>query len=342
MIKILMFFITCGFVPYVLGMLYTSLVTKKETNVLVNVIFGYVSLWALFQLLVIPCIYLKIKLTTFTYLYVTMVMVLLIWSAIKNYKRVIEAITDNLKLLTKSHWLLWIVIILLFLQEAYVLDCNLGDLDDAFYVATAETAVATDTLMEYNPYTGELYQTIPSRYVLSPFPLFVAVLSKIIGVKPVTMAHTFLPMCLIALAYVIYYMIGCSLFKEKIQRAVFLLLINMAMLFSGYSLYTQGVFLYTRIWQGKAVLTALLLPLLFWWGIRIYNDSISRGEWWMILLTMLSSCFVSSMGIMLSAIMMGIMGISILCLKKDMKTVLKMFCCCLPNIIYAGIYILIR
>lgn len=342
MLKILMFFIACGFVPYVLGMLYTSLAEKKQTNILINVVYGYVELWALFQLFVIPGIYLKMKLTSFTYLYTAIVALLLVVSAILNYKRVIGAIKDNFQSLPKSHWLLWVVSIFLALQIIYTLNCNLGDLDDAFYVATAETAVATDTLMEVNPYTGELYTGIPSRYVLSPFPLFVAVLSKIIGVKPVTMAHTFLPMCLIALAYVIYSMIGCSLFKEKLSRAVFLLLINVALLFSGYSLYTQGVFLYTRIWQGKAVLAALLLPLLFWWGIRIYDDSVSRGEWWMILLTMLSCCFVSSMGIMLAAIMMGIMGISILCLKKDIKTVLKMFCCCIPNIIYAGIYIFIR
>ena len=37
-----------------------------------------------------------------------------------------------------------------------------------FYVGTATTAVETDSLYAYNPYTGAAYNVLPSRYILSP------------------------------------------------------------------------------------------------------------------------------------------------------------------------------
>ncbi|MBQ4531015.1 MAG: hypothetical protein IJA36_10475 [Lachnospiraceae bacterium] len=264
-------------------------------------------------------------------------------SIAKNYKRVITALKKTIRGVPQKHWSLLVTVFLLFIQVIFVAKSNLGDLDDAFFVATAETAVATDTLMEFSPYTGEAYEKIPTRYILSPFPLFIAVASQLIGVKPVTMAHTFLPVCLIPLAYAVYYMIGCRMFHgRKREQGFFMLLLNCVMIFSGYSVCTTGVFLYTRIWQGKAILAAILLPFVFYWGVSIYTRPKLKGEWGMILLTMLACCMVSSMGIMLSAIMMGIMGIIQWYQKKDFISLRRMFYCCIPNIIYAGIYILIR
>ena len=65
------------------------------------------------------------------------------------------------------------------------------DEDDAFYVGTATTAVETDTLYAYNPYTGAAYNVLPSRYILSPFPAFLAVTSRLCGgLHPAIVAHT--------------------------------------------------------------------------------------------------------------------------------------------------------
>ena len=343
MMKIVLFLIVCGMIPYLMGMLYTVIFQKGQTGFCVNMVYGYVILWSIFQILVIPCIFFKMKLSLFMLLYVAVVVILLLLSIIKNHKRIMVSLWKTLKGLKNKHWSLLLVVFILFVQLICVVTSNLGDLDDAFYVATAETAVATDTLMEFSPYTGEAYTKLPARYILSPFPLFVAVISQLIGVKPVTMAHTFLPICLIPLAYAVYYMIGCRMFLgKKKEQGIFMILVNCGVLFSGYSIYTQGVFLYTRIWQGKAVLAAILLPLVFYWGLSIFTRPQLKGEWGMVLATMLSCCLVSSMGIMLSAIMMGIMGIVQWYQKKDFVSLRRMFYCCIPNIIYAGIYMLIR
>ena len=60
-------------------------------------------------------------------------------------------------------------ILILFQLVVVVLYAHMDE-DDAFYVGTATTAVETDSLYAYNPYTGAAYNVLPSRYILSPFP----------------------------------------------------------------------------------------------------------------------------------------------------------------------------
>ena len=58
-------------------------------------------------------------------------------------------------------------ILILFQLVVVVLYAHMDE-DDAFYVGTATTAVETDSLYAYNPYTGAAYNVLPSRYILSP------------------------------------------------------------------------------------------------------------------------------------------------------------------------------
>ena len=71
--------------------------------------------------------------------------------------------------------------ILILIQLIVVVLYAHMDEDDAFYVGTATTAVETDSLYAYNPYTGAAYNVLPSRYILSPFPAFLAVTSRLCG-----------------------------------------------------------------------------------------------------------------------------------------------------------------
>ena len=81
--------------------------------------------------------------------------------------------------------------ILILIQLIVVVLYAHMDEDDAFYVGTATTAVETDSLYAYNPYTGAAYNVLPSRYILSPFPAFLAVTSRLCGgLHPAIVAHT--------------------------------------------------------------------------------------------------------------------------------------------------------
>ena len=83
---------------------------------------------------------------------------------------------------------------LILLQMYVVVRYAHMDADDSFYVGTAVTDIHTDTIFSISPYTGYAYTKIPSRYILSPFPVFLAVVSQLCGeLHPAIMAHTVFP-----------------------------------------------------------------------------------------------------------------------------------------------------
>ena len=90
------------------------------------------------------------------------------------------------------------------------------DADDAFYVATATTSVHTDSIFAYNPYSGAEYAVLPRRYVLSPFPVLLAVISQLSGgLHPAVTAHTIYPVVFLLAAYLVYHQFGRLWFAEK-------------------------------------------------------------------------------------------------------------------------------
>lgn len=82
------------------------------------------------------------------------------------------------------------------------------DADDAFYVAQATSGVQTDTIFEIIPYTGQKYYGIASRYILSPFPVFLAVVSQLsAGLHPAIMAHMIFPAVFLPVVYSVQYLL---------------------------------------------------------------------------------------------------------------------------------------
>lgn len=90
------------------------------------------------------------------------------------------------------------------------------DADDCFYVATATTDVYTDTIFEVDSYTGTAYRALPRRYVLSPFPVFLAVVSQLSGrLHPAVMAHMVFPAVFLSMAYMVQAVLAKNGFPEK-------------------------------------------------------------------------------------------------------------------------------
>lgn len=340
--KIGIFFFLTVLMPFGIGCFALG-IGKKKIEISNAFVYGFVIIWAIMQLITIPFIYLKVSLSVLAGILISVYSLIFLFAVIKYRREIADAFVRLWKNKTKDSWLIIVCCGLIAFHTFSIMTSALGDLDDSFYVAQAETAVKTNTIMEYDPYTGDAYGELPSRYVLSPFPTYVAFLSWFSGFSSAAIAHTFLPGVLFILAYIVYYLISKTLFeKDLIKQGVFLLFVITILSNSYFSRRTQGVFMYTRIWQGKGTLVAILIPLLVYWGIVICQNKMKKVDWWLLTATLMSACFVSSMGIMLGAIVIGILGIANLVVNKNWKEVFYMALCCAPNILYSLIYIVIR
>lgn len=237
----------------------------------------------------------------------------------------------------------WAAVILILLQVAVVVVYAHLDADDALYVGAATTALQSDTIFRVNGYTGNLYINMPRRYILSPFPIFLAIISQLSGgLHPAIMAHTVFPAVLLPTAYVVMYILARRWFpKDKNAQGIFLFLTVVLSWFSAYSIYNAADFQMIRIWQGKAVLASILLPLIFYLSLSILMEEQPAYSWLLYGMANLSACLLSSMGIILAPVMMGVFLLLSLVKFRSLKRFLRGVLCCIPSILLGIVYILI-
>lgn len=329
-------------VPFCTGLFVTGKMEEEKESFLLTMLCGYAGMFAVFEIMTVPMIFLRLSFSMLKYSYGAVILALAGISAVCERKRILPLIWGKIKKLREIPWTCLAAAALIALQIGVYAAGMSTDLDDSFYVGTATTAIETNTMYQYSAYTGNAVKSLPSRYVLSPFPVMLAFYSEAVGMSPAAVAHTVMPLFFIALAYGVYMLIGRRLFQGDMKSTgMFLCFLSLIHIFSYYSVYTQGTFMLIRIWQGKAVLAALLLPAVFYFGMRVFQGESKSGDWMGLLLLMVSCSLVSSMGIMLAPVMLGIFGILYGLLKKQWKRLGLAVLCTLPCLVCAAVYIVL-
>ncbi len=331
-------------VPALIGMLANAFRRKKHFSMALFLVSGYGVLFAFFELLVLPFIYLKLPFTLMVWIYSIPVTLLSLFSLYLHRHVLLGKLRGIPAVLKGLPWCAYLAAALILLQALTAAVRMHVDDDDAFYVATATTTVETNTIFQYDAYTGLPYEELPSRYVLSPFPVWNAMMSTLTGLHPAIVAHTVMPAFYIPLAYAALFLLASWLFeKSRINAWLLIFFAALIQIFSFYSIYTGGTFLLVRIWQGKAFLANVLLPAILYFCIRAMNQRKPARTDWLLLAAMLgASCMVSSMGIMLAPIAVGVMGIVMYLTHKKLRILGYGAACCGVNLICAAVYILIR
>lgn len=343
-LSIAIFCCVCGIIPILLGSLYIG-TPNKETNsgIIRNYAQGMFMMWGIFQIIAIPLLLMRKSLTILTIIWSIVILSLCLLAIIKGRNKIISIFKIKTSLKNYISWQI-VVAILLIVVQTYMLTVRMHtDADDAFYVAAATTAVETDSILSFDAYTGGLLKSLPTRYALSPFFAFTAMISKICKIHTMIVAHTLFPLILIPLAYMVYTLLGRRYFKDKTKAVgIFLITISLLQIFSAFSIYTVGVFTLTRIWQGKAILAGILIPAIFYFSMEAFEQMNNKRSWINLLAIMFASCMVSSMGIALGAIALGLLALIASIREKNLKIIGYSLLCCLPNALYSAIYLLMQ
>lgn len=327
------------FVPIAVGRL--PFIKKRQPLLVERFVSGYLILFSIMEILTLPMTFLKLPLHVLVVTYGTAALILTVAGIFVTVKQ-------KDRFCIKCIWgretiYLWAAALLILAQIAMCTLLAHMDADDAFYVAQATSGIQTDTIFEIVPYTGLKYYGIASRYILSPFPVFLAVVSSLsAGMHPAIMAHMIFPAVFLPLVYSVQYLLGRKWFpKDKKAQGMYMFFVACICSFSAYSVYNAGSFQMVRIWQGKAILASAFLPLLFYLCQTVMMEQKSEYPWLLLGMADLSCCLLSSMGIILGTIMTGIFLLLCLVFRRDWKAFLKGTACCIPSLVLGIFYILI-
>ena len=316
--------------------------SKKENIIMAHCyVVGILGMFSLFHVLAVIFTFLDLSLTALVTVYLVLLIVLLFCLYRGNWKMrlpVKRKRTDS-----KYELLFWIVLGLILFQVFYVCIFSHTDADDATYVGIATTALATDTLNHFNPLTGvEMKLAEMVDYKLAPFSLFWAMWAKVFVLHPAFVMHTLCPVLLITMAYAVYYLIGRVFFKDKKKVYEFLLFVCLLNIWGNWAIRSTSSFLLFRIWQGKAVLAAVLIPLTIYLMAQVWKDDARQLDWTLLFLNSVSCCFVSGMGAMIFPVLLVAYAVSDLVVTKRWLRMRCYIVCLIPCMVSAVLYIALR
>lgn len=136
------------------------------------------------------------------------------------------------------------------------------DADDSFYVSNVALFSQNTQLNPYDSSFGNPeFGTVP-MYDFQIWESFLAVYCKIFSVDAATFCHSVLDIVLLIVAISAYKALADCLFEDQRKCWFFLNCVLILFLWQGYSGYTRGAFLLSRLWQGKAVYVNVVYPLM--------------------------------------------------------------------------------
>lgn len=327
---------------------------NRETfaeNLIFQWVSGQICLWACFQLICVPMILLELDfgLVIISYsILLALAVLTAVIMAVKNKKRAFDVtIIGGVHQKQLMRLILWAVFwALLIFQLAQAVRMTYADGDDAFYVAVSSITQDARTMYSKLPYTG-FSTDLDVRHGLAPFPVWIAYLAEVTGIRAVSMAHVVVPVVLIAMTYGIFYLLGERLLPEKTKGIpLFLIFTELLVLFGDYSFYTTENFMIARSRQGKAALGNIVIPMLFLL-LLILLKRLQEGEeitlkYYILLAAVgITACLCSTLGAVLVCILVGIAGLCAAISYKKWKILIPIMFCCLPNVCFALFYIVL-
>lgn len=321
-------FILC----YIMGD-FLQIIFKFKIGFAIKVIVGYLFLIGIFHIISLPFMYFEMKFTPLYLLYLVIIGLIILSYIIcsvclKRFKIKEEIFLLYSSIINNKKNIIWwlIVIVLIGYQMLIVYTYAHPNVDDQFYVSQITTMLDRNRIMDVMPSSGEGFFDFPDMYKMVSFETWLGVICKLFAVAPAILCHTIIPLFLIPLTYMVMYKVGKEFFSEK--AGIFLIFIALLNIFSGYSSYTQGAFLSLRIWQGKAVMVNIILPLILFVFIKIMKDKKVSLNYGLFLFALLLAAFhTSTVGIIFIPIGYGIYTITYFVYSRSIKDFLKL---CIP------------
>ena len=321
---------------------------SKSDLLAMSYVCGQIILYAIFQPVFVFAILRGFKFSEALALFMIIMGLLLaalVTLCILKYKKRIGAAFKG-KFERPDFWIIAALVVIAFMMVMSVVMAYY-DGDDAYYVAAAAEGVNSDSMYKKEPYTGYTNYE-PYRYLFAPFPMWLAMLSKLSGIRVSAMAHSFLPWSMILLAVnVVYIMSGYLFGDDKRKRGIFMFFVSILLAFGDYSIHTPENFLLARSRQGKAALASFILPVVIMLVFGIIKEfdakkKISPVRLFMLMAAGFAGALCSTLGGVLCVSIVLTASLCMLLMYRKIKYPFLLAVFSMPCLIFPVLYFVYR
>lgn len=200
----------------------------------------------------------------------------------------------------------WIVLATLLFAVALSLTLNRPDADDAFYVAVAAFTHAHPgaPLLATDPMHGEQgWSLLFPSYRFASYELLAAALARLSGMPAMDIMYRLLTPLMAALVVTAAFFLGRQLSP---RRWVLVGVVTVALcLFLGEGHHSFGNFAFVRIFQGKSIYMAALVPLIFALTFRCVSPEGSARDVVLLACAQLTGIGLSNFGMLAAPMAAG-------------------------------------
>jgi hypothetical protein len=338
-------FLIVGILPFLCGLWFVKKGEIESGKIATAYVFGYMTMFALFQVVFTISQILTNRLEPIVTYFTVAIVVLALNSTIYAHKE-FSLIYKNLRELVKEKKPRWVyvsgVICVLLLLVPIVMSFVLqyADGDDSYYLALATQIESNGILSGVLPYTGGT-SAIDARHAWAGGVTFTSYLARITGLHTAVVAHLLLPPFLMVIMYMIYWLIAKVLLKDKKEYiSLFMITIVLMYIFGNVSIYTATTFMITRTWQGKAMFSNLIVPILILCFLMMKEYGGKPIYWVGVTIVGIASVFASTMGIFFTPVFVGLATFVIAIAYKKWKYLIGYIISMVPVLGYAVLYVL--
>ena len=369
-------------VPMPIGILLNGILPIFRRTLGITFILGYLAYFGLFEIIAIPCM-IRITYGAFGYCYRYFSIASMVLAAMGLIRLIHVLKNDGLSFLSVfpgethagAHELLsprsdpkglkmdysleakiyWgIFFLLLAVQMVLAVVMSSFDGDDAYYVVESLLAQQADVMNTILPYTGGS-TSLDVRHCFAVITMWIAFVAKGSGIHSTIVSHSIIPLLMIPFVYLVYVEIGRILFRRRQEIIpVFMIVVSFLMIFGNVSHYTPATFFLMRTWQGKALVSNLVFPLMLWiflWLLEDVRETVANvhltmtqkiAPWFILALINMLSGICSSMGIIFGGGLVALYTLVLLFFKRKWTVLLGAFVSMIPSVLYLLVYVYVR
>ncbi|MCD8013775.1 MAG: DUF6077 domain-containing protein [Lachnospiraceae bacterium] len=330
---------------YMTGAIVSRWVPAISRSIPLTVLVGFFCYFFLFAVAALPLKLTLCPLSALSMLWRVILLLLALVFALTVRKTWRQRLSSFIALFKgRGKYILFLFLALVFVQVFLV---NLNDesyalWDQAYYIGDASTSLYTNTISQYDPYTGRILSRLNPEYLLETYQNHTAVMCQIFGLHPLVENLTVMASVVVILYNLVAWELGLTLFRGNRAKGLlmtgFLTLLN----FFSFNLYTAAEFLLIRPSEGKTILAVLILPTLLLFFLKTITEY-QPATWWVCSFLVI----LGSFGLNMSAIYMIPFEISAFYLplavkERKFSIFLRLLVLLIPCVVMAAAYLLTK
>lgn len=283
MILAILYFAYQIFAFFILGSNVTRFCSARRIqSIATALIIGYFIYYTLFECLALPMKIRGNSLFELAIVWLVVIACMLAVSILINRGYLKESLY-SLKQEVRSHKRFFaafaILILINFVLMVSLTPETMGVQDDSYYIADASASLFTNTIQQYDSYSGQQITQHAAAHFIPMYPIHGAVVGKLLHLHPIIENKWCSILMVLILSQLTYYLLAQKLMKGEKKKSLQLLYL-MTFFHINYVLWgkASGTFFYYRLSEGKGILSNLILPalILFFWEA---NESREKARW---------------------------------------------------------------